>query len=63
MDNDPDRLFRNIYDVMFDVVELNSVPNLVVLLGEYQHKSVLVADQEINMFAFLTEVMAQVKFK
>ena len=35
MDNDPDRLFRNIYDIMFDSCELNSIPNLVVLLGEH----------------------------
>ena len=63
MDNDPDRLFRNIYDIMFDSCELNSIPNLVVLLGEYQYKSAIVADQEINMFAFLTEIMVQVKFK
>ncbi len=63
MDNDPDRLFRNIYDIMFDSCELNSIPNLVVLLGEYQYKSAIVADQEINMFAFLTEIMVQVKIK
>ena len=63
MDNDPDRLFRNIYDIMFDSVELNTIPNLVVLLGEYQYKATHVADQEINIFAFLVEVMSQVKFK
>jgi len=63
LDNDPDRLFRNIYDIMFDSCELNTIPNLVVLLGEYTYKRQLVADQEINMFAFLTEVMAQVNFK
>ena len=63
IDNDSDSLFRNIYDIMFDAVELNTIPYLVVLLGEYQYKSNHVADQEINMFAFLVEVMSQVKFK
>jgi len=32
-------------------------------LAEYQYKSAFVADQEINIMAALTEVMAQCKFK
>jgi hypothetical protein len=35
----------------------------VVILGEYQYKSAFVADQEINMLACLTEIMARGQFK
>jgi hypothetical protein len=63
LDNDPVRIFRNIYDSLYDHVDGNSIPLVVVLLGEYQYKSAFVADQEINTLAFLTEVMAKVKWK
>ena len=63
LDNDPVCLYRNIYDHMYDYIDGNSIPLLVILLGEYQYKSAFVADQEINTLAFLTEVMAKVKFK
>ena len=63
LDNDPVRIFRNIYDSLYDHVDGNSIPLVVVLLGEYQYKSAFVADQEINTLAFLTEVMAKVKWQ
>ena len=63
LDNDPVRIFRSVYDTLYDYVDSNSVPLVVVLLGEYQYKSAFVADQEINTLAFLTEVMAKVKWK
>ena len=40
-----------------------SIPNAVIVLGEYQYKSAFVADQEINLLACLTEIMSQCKFK
>ena len=63
LDNDPVRIFRSVYDTLYDYVDSNSVPLVVVLLGEYQYKSAFVADQEINTLAFLTEVMTKVKWK
>ena len=33
------------------------------IIGEYQYKSAFVADQEINLVAFLTEIMMQCQFK
>ena len=63
LDNDPVRLLRSIYDHMYDYVDGSSIPHLVVVLGEYQYKSAFVADQEINLLACFTEIMAQVKFK
>jgi hypothetical protein len=61
IDNDPVTIIRKIYDTMIqDVVQ---VPQLVLILADYQYKSAFVADQEINLVACLTEIMASVEFK
>ena len=63
LDNDPVRIIRTIYDNLYDYMDHSSIPHTVVILGEYQFKSAFVADQEINMLACLTEIMARGKFK
>ena len=63
LDNDPVRIFRRIYDSLYDYLDSSTIPHAVVILGEYQYKSAFVADQEINLLAFFTELMGQVKFK
>ena len=63
LDNDSTKLFRRLYDSLYDYVDGSSIPHLVVILGEYQYKSAFVSDQEINMLACLTEIMARGKFK
>ena len=56
-------LFRKLYDKSIDLMEPASIPQLVLILAEYQFKAAFVADREINTMAALTEIMAQVKFK
>ena len=63
LDNDTVRLFRRIYDSLYDFVDGSSIPHVVVILGEYQYKAAFVADQEINLMACFTEIMARAKFK
>ena len=63
IDNDPTRVFRDIYDSLYTYVDGSSIPHAVVILGEYQYKAAFVADQEINTLACLTEIMSRVKFK
>ena len=63
LDNDPVRIFRRIYDSLYDYLDSSTIPHAVVILGEYQFKSAFVAAQEINLLAFFTELMGQVKFK
>ena len=63
LDNDPVRLMRLVYDNLYNHVDGTSIPHVVVVLGEYQYKAAFVADQEINMLACLTEIMARAKFK
>jgi DNA polymerase III delta prime subunit len=59
MDNEPVVIFRNIYDNASLVMNKGSIPQLVLTLADYQYKSAFVADQEINMVACLTQLMAE----
>ncbi len=63
IDNDPDTLFRAVYDNLYNHLDPSTIPHVVVILGEYQYKNAFVADAEINMVACLTEIMARGKFK
>jgi len=63
MDVDTTSIFRSLYDNMNDTVEANSIPQLVLILADYQYKDAFVADHELNIVACMTEIMAQVQFK
>ena len=63
IDTDFSVIIRNIYDKMETVVDGSSIPQLVLILADYQYKNSFVADHELNAVACLTEVMANVKFK
>ena len=63
LDMDSVRLYRSIYDSLYTFLDHSTIPHVVVVLAEYQHKSAFAADQEINLLACLTEIMARGKFK
>jgi DNA polymerase III delta prime subunit len=63
LDNDITRIFRNIYDGLYDKLKPNSVPQMVLILAKYQYQSAFVADHEINLIACLTELMVECEFK
>jgi DNA polymerase III delta prime subunit len=62
-DADTTSLFRELYDSAATTIEPNSIPQLVLILADYQYKAAFVADHELNIMAALTEIMAQCKFK
>jgi DNA polymerase III delta prime subunit len=62
-DIDTTFLFRELYNSSVQHMEQNSIPQLVLILADYQYKSAFVADHELNIMAALTEIMAQCKFK
>lgn len=62
LDNDPIMLFRKIYDNLSKMLDTNSIPQAVLTIADYSYKSAFVVDQEINMVACLTEIMAQCEF-
>ena len=61
VDTDAQGIFRQIYDTLLP--EIKSIPQLVLLIADYQYKAAFVADQEINLTACLTEIMANVEFE
>jgi len=61
LDNDPVSLFRKIYDTFVPLT--NQVPQLVLTIADYQYKAAFVSDQEINLVACLTEIMASIELK
>tara|TARA_R110002153_G_scaffold243282_1_gene398585 strand:+ start:903 stop:1844 length:942 start_codon:yes stop_codon:yes gene_type:complete len=63
LDMDTSAIFRGLYDNMMDNVDPQSIPQLVIILADYQYKDAFVADHELNVVACMTEIMAQVTFK
>lgn len=62
-DSDTVALFRELYDASVNYMVAESIPQLVLILADYQYKAAFVADHELNIMAALTEVMANCKFK
>jgi len=63
IDNDPKTLYRAIYDHLTTMLQPDSVPHAIVIMGEYQYKLSFVADVEINTTAMLIEFSANLEFK
>lgn len=63
IDIEPAAMFRKIYDSSTEYVNPQSIPQLILILADYQYKDSFVADHELNMVACLTEIMAGVEFK
>ena len=62
-DSDTINIFRQLYDTASANMEAASIPQLVLILADYQYKAAFVADHELNLMAALTEIMAQCKLK
>jgi len=63
IDNDPQKVYRNIFDSLTKYLQPGSIPQTVVTLAEYQYKSAFVADHELNLVACLVEIMVEGNFK
>jgi len=59
---DAARLYRKIYDALYDILKKESIPPAVIILAKYQYQAAFVADQELNLTACLTEMMAECEF-
>ena len=62
-DVDTTTFFRSLYDTASEFLKPASIPQLVLLLADYQYKAAFVADPEINIMACLTEIMVEAEFK
>ena len=63
LDNEPTDIMRKVYDNLYNYFQGQSIPEAVLIISEYQYKSGFVVDQEINMVAFLTELMMRCELK
>ena len=63
LDNEPQVIMRKVYDNLYQYLNPASIPEAVLIISEYQYKSSFVVDQEINMVAFMTELMMRCEFK
>lgn len=60
--DDTQQVFRSLYDNATSFLDPSSIPQLVLILADYQFKASFVADHELNMMACLTEIMGSCKF-
>ena len=63
IDTDASSIFRGIYDRMSNHMVPASIPQVVLILADYQYKQAFVADHELNVVACMTELMANVEFQ
>jgi len=61
-DVDPSKIYRRIYDSLYQVMKPNSIPAAVVILARYMYQAAFVNDQEVNLVACLTEIMVDCEF-
>lgn len=61
-DIEPSRIYRKIYDSLYEYFKPHSIPQAVVIISKYQYQAAFVADQEINLVACLTELMVDCEY-
>ena len=62
-DVDPAKIFRDVYDGLYEYLKPESIPAAVITLAKYQYQAAFVADQELNLVACLTEMMVECEVK
>ena len=62
LDLDTTAIIRAVYDNMNIKVKPSSIPQLILVLADYQYKASFVADHELNLVACMTEVMASAEW-
>lgn len=63
LDNDGSDLFKDFYDNASEYFMPSFIPMLVLLIAKYQYQASFCADPEINIAAFLAEVMVDAEWK
>lgn len=60
---DSSHIFRSLYDNAHDFIEPSSIPQLVLLIAQYQYQDAFAVDKEINTTALLLEMATSLVFK
>ena len=61
-DTDINVLGRSLYNHIDQYVQPASIPQFILHFNDYQHKNSMVVNKEINLMAFLTELMADLQY-
>ena len=62
-DQDSAAIFQSVYNNAFDFVQKKAIPELIVIIADYQYKASFVANHEINLLAFFVELMMRLEWK
>lgn len=60
---DQNTVYRQLYDMAYEVMKPNSIPGLVLTLADYQYKAAFAVNPEINLAACLTQIMVDSEWK
>ena len=55
--------YGQLYEYMYDKLEPNSIPPVILILAKYQTSAATVADQQLNLAAAVIELMSDAVFK
>lgn len=55
-------LFQKLYDSIYSYAKPHSIPQIILILADYQYKAAFVASPEINLVACLVELMCDGEF-
>lgn len=53
----------NVFTKKYDIIDNTSLPTLIKIMNDYQYKDSFVVNKQLNLIAFLTEVMIGINFK
>jgi DNA polymerase III delta prime subunit len=56
-------LYRKLFDALYEVINPEYIPSLVILIADYQYKRAFVADGQLNDLALLSYIMMESTFK
>ena len=62
-DMDSATLFRHFYENLNELFVGKSIPDIILILAQYQHYAAMVVDQEINNIACIVEIMGAAQWK
>lgn len=62
-DIDIGRIYKTIYDELYEYLKEESIPLAVIILAKYDYQSAFVSNQELNLVACLTELMVDCEIK
>jgi len=63
LDNDPARIFRSLYTILFQVLVPSDVPEMIIQIADYSDKCTRSVDPEIPLMACLLVIMKNLGFK